>query len=161
MGFWEWIAKHALDGIAAGLVGGLVTGGAVWATIRHERTIRLQDRRDSELEALRRAVVEMLEGATSLRHAALGTAELRGPAARFLVQLILLESLASSHPKELLALECRRNRIALMGATSADGGVRPKDVVEVCEDLVKIAAGWIFATPDAAAAAKRAESFLW
>lgn len=33
----SWFADVALDGIVSGVIGGAVTGGAVWWTLRHER----------------------------------------------------------------------------------------------------------------------------
>lgn len=35
----DWWLEHGLDGIAGGVVGGLLTWGAVWLTIRHERSL--------------------------------------------------------------------------------------------------------------------------
>jgi hypothetical protein len=40
---WQWWLQYGFDGIAGGVVGGIVTGGAVWATIRHERGLRADD----------------------------------------------------------------------------------------------------------------------
>lgn len=60
MSFWEWVVEYALDGIVAGIVGGGVTGAAVWATLRHERKVREEDRREARVADLRVQVSAML-----------------------------------------------------------------------------------------------------
>lgn len=59
MGFWEWVAKYALDGIAGGVVGGAVTGAAVWWTVRHERRERQRADRSARIDRVLQALVEL------------------------------------------------------------------------------------------------------
>lgn len=72
MGFWdtiwtdEWWLKYALDAIGGGVIGGLVTGGAVWATIRHERKMREADQANARQETLRTLVEGLRNNASEL-----------------------------------------------------------------------------------------------
>lgn len=65
MDFWEtlrtdgWWLEHALDGIGAGIVGGAVTGLAVWWTVTHERKLRAEDRREASRDEVRLALARV------------------------------------------------------------------------------------------------------
>jgi hypothetical protein len=49
---WQWWLDVGFEGIAGGVIGGLVTGGAVWVTIRN-------DRRATQEAELRGALAEL------------------------------------------------------------------------------------------------------
>lgn len=77
----DWWLEHGLDGVVGGALGGVVTGFAVWLTLRHEsQRAREQDSRRSVVELHRSAVrfahTDLGDGTDALRDRLLEMSEL-------------------------------------------------------------------------------------
>ena len=55
---WTWWLEHGLDGIAGGLIGGAITGLAVWATLKHERNLAETASKEEDAASLRQDVAK-------------------------------------------------------------------------------------------------------
>lgn len=57
--FWDWTTGVAFDGLAGALVGGGIAAWALRRTIRHERSLRADEKAEEEFSELRQAVGDL------------------------------------------------------------------------------------------------------
>lgn len=145
---WQWWLEHGFDGIGAGIIGGAVTGAAVFTTILWEKRVRSDDARASERVELRRAVAALLTTAVDLETGARQPEGKRQTGRRASVDIVVAESLAFSAGDRSLGRQLREIRRALVAEIHPDATVVGPELVAIAGQLDHLCREWLFQLPD-------------